>query len=29
MLLTLAEFVTLERLCCPSFNFKIEVGREG
>ena len=24
-----AEFVTLERLCCPFFGFSIEVEREG
>ena len=29
VLLALAEFVALERLCCPFFDFAIEVGREG
>jgi hypothetical protein len=29
MLLALAELVTLERLCCAFFDFKIEVGRDG
>jgi hypothetical protein len=29
VLLALAEFVTLERLCCPFFDFRIDVGRDG
>ena len=29
VLLALAEYVTLERLCCPYFDFAIEVGRDG
>src|SRR5215216_6990661 len=29
VLIALAEYVTLERLCCPFFDFAIEVGREG
>lgn len=29
VLLTAAQFVTLERLCCPFFGFGIEVEREG
>jgi hypothetical protein len=29
VLLAVAEFVALERLCCPFFDFAIEVGREG
>lgn len=29
VLLALAEYVTLERLCCPFFDFAIEVGRDG
>ena len=24
----MAEYVTLERLCCPFFDFAIEVGRD-
>ncbi|MBI3797735.1 MAG: hypothetical protein HY268_12310 [Deltaproteobacteria bacterium] len=27
--LTLAEFITLERLCCPFFTFILELEREG
>ena len=27
--LAAAEFVTLERLCCPFFNFVLEVEKEG
>ena len=27
--LTLAEFVALERLCCPFFDFGLEVERDG
>jgi len=29
LLRLVAEFVTLERLCCPFFGFSIEVGSEG
>ena len=29
VLLALAEFVALERLCCPFFDFGIEIEREG
>jgi len=29
VLLTAAQFITLERLCCPFFGFGIEVEREG
>ena len=29
VLLTVAQFVALERLCCPFFGFGIEVEREG
>jgi len=29
LLLTVAEFITLERLCCPFFGFGLEVEREG
>ena len=29
VLLALAEYVSLERLCCPFFDFAIEVGRGG
>ncbi len=29
MLLTLAEYVSLERLCCPFFDFAIEVEHDG
>jgi hypothetical protein len=29
MLLTLAEYVSLERLCCPFLDFALEVGRAG
>lgn len=29
ILLALAEYVSLERLCCPFFDFAIEVGRGG
>jgi hypothetical protein len=29
VLIAMAEYVTLERLCCPFFDFAIEVGREG
>ena len=29
MLVALAEYVSLERLCCPFFDFAIEVGRGG
>ncbi len=29
VLLALAEYVSLERLCCPFFDFAIEVGRDG
>ncbi|HZE71996.1 MAG TPA: hypothetical protein VE135_20995 [Pyrinomonadaceae bacterium] len=29
VLLTAAQFITLERLCCPFFSFAIEVEREG
>ena len=29
VLLAVAEFVALERLCCPFFDFGIEVGRGG
>ena len=29
MLIALAEYVSLERLCCPFFDFAIEVGRDG
>lgn len=28
-LLTVAEFVALERLCCPFFGFGVEIEREG
>ena len=28
VLVALAEYVSLERLCCPFFDFTIEVGRE-
>ena len=28
VLIALAEYVTLERLCCPFFDFAIEVGRD-
>jgi hypothetical protein len=28
-LLTAAEFITLERLCCPFFGFRLEIEREG
>ena len=28
-LLTVAQFISLERLCCPFFDFVIEVEREG
>jgi hypothetical protein len=27
--LTVAEFMTLERLCCPFFTFELELEREG
>lgn len=29
VLLTAAQFIALERLCCPFFGFEIEVEREG
>ena len=29
VLITVAQFVALERLCCPFFGFGIEVEREG
>ena len=29
VLLDLAEFVALERLCCPFFDFEISIGRAG
>ena len=29
VLLTAAAFISLERLCCPFFGFRLEVGREG
>lgn len=29
VLVALAEYVSLERLCCPFFDFAIEVGRDG
>lgn len=29
VLLALAEYVSLERLCCPFFDFAIEVERDG
>ncbi len=29
VLVALAEYVSLERLCCPFLDFAIEVGREG
>jgi len=29
LLLTLAEFITLERLCCPFLNFRLEWEAEG
>jgi hypothetical protein len=29
VLLALAEYVSLERLCCPFFDFAIEMGRGG
>jgi hypothetical protein len=29
VLMAVAEYVTLERLCCPFFDFAIEVGRDG
>ena len=29
VLIALAEYVALERLCCPFFDFAIEVGRDG
>ncbi len=29
VLIALAEYVSLERLCCPFFDFAIEVGRSG
>jgi hypothetical protein len=29
VLMAMAEYVTLERLCCPFFDFAIEVGRDG
>jgi len=29
VLIALAEYVSLERLCCPFFDFAIEVGRDG
>jgi hypothetical protein len=28
-LLTVAEFISLERLCCPFFGFGLEIEREG
>lgn len=29
VLLTAAEFISLERLCCPFFGFALEIEREG
>ena len=29
VLLTAAEFIALERLCCPFFGFELQVEREG
>jgi hypothetical protein len=29
VLLTAAEFIALERLCCPFFGFRLEIEREG
>lgn len=29
VLLTAAEFISLERLCCPFFGFELQVEREG
>jgi hypothetical protein len=29
MILLAAEFITIERLCCPFFNFEMEVGPPG
>jgi hypothetical protein len=29
VLIALAEYISLERLCCPFFDFAIEVGRDG
>ena len=29
LLLTVAEFITLERLCCPFFGFALEIEPEG
>jgi len=29
VLMAMAEYVTLERLCCPFFDFAVEVGRDG
>ncbi len=29
VLIALAEYVSLERLCCPFFDFAIEVGHDG
>ena len=29
VLLTAAEFISLERLCCPFFGFRLEIEREG
>jgi len=29
VLLTAAEFIALERLCCPFFDFSLEIEREG
>jgi hypothetical protein len=28
-ILTVAEFISLERVCCPFLDFTLEVGREG
>lgn len=28
-ILTAAEFISLERLCCPFFDFALEISREG
>jgi hypothetical protein len=28
-ILAAAEFITIERLCCPFLNFELEVGRAG
>jgi hypothetical protein len=28
MILSVAEFITLERMCCPFFSFELEVGRD-